>query len=88
MREKTNTVQSKSTRLGLNVYKAKTKRLYVNSDNTYPITLIGEPLEGVDEFTYLGSTITSDLSLDEEINKKIGKAAATLSRLTQRTTRC
>ena len=34
------------------------------------------------QFTYLGSTITDKLSLDAEIDKRIGKAASTLARLT------
>ena len=33
---------------------------------------------------YLGSTITDNLSIDSELNKRIGKAAMTLSRLTKR----
>ena len=38
----------------------------------------------VQQFTYLGSTVTDDLSLDTEINQRIGKAATTLARLTTR----
>ena len=38
-------------------------------------------LEAVKQFTYLGSTITDNLSLDTEISKRIGKAATTLARL-------
>ena len=40
-------------------------------------------LEVVHEFVYLGSTITDNLSIDSELNKRIGKAAMTLSRLTE-----
>ena len=38
----------------------------------------------VEQFTYLGSTITDSLSLDTEIDKRIRKAATTLARLTPR----
>ena len=38
----------------------------------------------VEEFPYLGSTISESLSLDSEINKRIGRAAGTLSKLTDR----
>ena len=38
----------------------------------------------VHQFTYLGSTITDNLSLDTELDKRIGKAATTLARLTSR----
>ena len=37
-----------------------------------------------EQFTYLDSTITDNLSLDTEIDKRIGKAATTLARLTSR----
>ena len=39
--------------------------------------------EVVHEFVYLGSTITDNLSIDIELNKRIGKAITTLSRLTK-----
>ena len=35
-------------------------------------------------FVYLGSTISVNLSLETELNRRIGKAATTLSRLTKR----
>ena len=35
-------------------------------------------------FCYLGSTVTENLSLDEELNIRIGKAATTFGRLTKR----
>ena len=41
-------------------------------------------LEVVDSFTYLGSTITSNLSLDAEINIRIAKAEAIMSKLNRR----
>ncbi|CAH1267017.1 TTC28 [Branchiostoma lanceolatum] len=41
-------------------------------------------LQAVNHFTYLGSTASNNLSLDKEIDKRIGKAATTLARLTTR----
>ena len=41
-------------------------------------------LEVVHEFVYLGYTIKDNLSIDSELNKRIGKAAMTLSMLTKR----
>ena len=38
-------------------------------------------LDAVDSFTYLGSTIESNLSLDADINTRISKAAAVMSKL-------
>ena len=39
--------------------------------------------EVVHEFVYLGSTITDNLSIDGELNKRIQKAAMTLTGLTK-----
>ena len=50
-----------------------------------PIITIDEyELDAVHQFTHLGSTITDNLSLDAELDKRIGKAATTLARLTTR----
>ncbi|KAI0232204.1 hypothetical protein LSAT2_017445 [Lamellibrachia satsuma] len=35
-------------------------------------------LEGIDSFTYFGSTITSNMSLDSELSTRIAKAAAVM----------
>lgn len=41
-------------------------------------------LQVVEDFTYLGSTISNSLSLEPELNKRIGKAAAVMARLSKR----
>ena len=48
------------------------------------ITIDDYERDAVCQFTYLGSTITDNFSLDAEINKRIGNAASTLVRLTAR----
>ena len=63
------------------------KKTYVLGQDTEAppvITIDDYELDAVCQFTYLGSTITDNLSLDAEIDKRIGKAAATLARLTAR----
>ena len=45
------------------------------------ITVNGSSLAVVDRFTYLGSTVTHNLSLDIEINIRIGRAASVMSKL-------
>ena len=47
------------------------------------ISIGDHTLEVVDKFTYLGSTISSNLSLDAELNTRIGRAATELTRLTK-----
>ena len=50
-----------------------------------PSISIGDhTLEVVDKFTYLGSTISSNLSLDAELNTRIGKAATAMARRMKR----
>ena len=48
------------------------------------ITVDDYELDVVEQFTYLDSTVTDNLSLDAEIDKRIGKAAITLACLTSR----
>ena len=63
------------------------KKTNISSQDTSraPTIKIGDyTLEVVDDFTYLGSTISMNLSLDSEINRCIGKATATMAKLTKR----
>lgn len=48
------------------------------------ISIGNEVLEVTDHFTYLGSTIASNPSLDAEIDKRIAKAAAVVEKLSKR----
>ena len=41
-------------------------------------------LDMVEDFTYLGSTISSSLSLDSELNSRIDKASSAMARLSKR----
>ena len=45
---------------------------------------IRDRLDTVHQFTYLGSTITNNLSLDTEIENRVGKASTTFARLSKR----
>ena len=71
-------------KFGLTISVKKTEVMCQNTTNP-PIITIGEKvLETADQFTYLGSTISSNLSLDRELDKRIGKASGTMSRLNKR----
>ena len=48
------------------------------------ITLNNYELEVVEQLKYLGSTISSNLSLDRDLDKLIGMAASTLASLSTR----
>ena len=69
---------------GLTISLKKTNVLGQDTPSPPTITIDNYELDVVHEFTYLGSTITDNLSLDSEIDKRIGKAASTLTRLTKR----
>ena len=51
---------------------------------TPTIMVSNHQLNVVNNFNYLGSTITNDLSLDAEIQKRIGMASSALARLSHR----
>ena len=44
----------------------------------------GNKLNSVMEFTYLGSTISSDGCIDDEIQRRMAKSSASFGRLRQR----
>ena len=45
------------------------------------ITVKGQRLQGVDKFTYLGSTLSRVVHTDDEVNARIAKASAAFGRL-------
>ena len=69
---------------GLTISLKKTNVLGQDTAAPPIVTIDDYELDVVHQFTYLGSTITDNLSLDTEINKRIGKAATTFARLTTR----
>lgn len=69
---------------GLTISLKKTNILGQDVSSAPNITIDDYTLEVVEDFTYLGSTISSNLSLDAELDKRIGKAASAMARLTKR----
>ena len=70
---------------GLTISRKKTNVLGQDTEAPPVITIDDDyEIDDVCQFNYLGSTITDNLSLDAEINKRIGKAASTLARLIAR----
>ena len=69
---------------GLTISLKKTNVIGQDTEPPPVITIDNYELDAVCQFTYLGSTITDILSWDAEIDKRIGKAASTLARLTAR----
>ena len=64
-----------SEKFGLTISIKKTNVMGQNIPAPPTISIKSEVLEVTDQFTYLGSTVSSNLSLDSEIDKRIAKAA-------------
>ena len=64
---------------GLTISLKKTQVMRQDVDSPPSISISSNELD-----VYLGSTISDSLALDMEINKRIGKAATTMSSLTRR----
>ena len=69
---------------GLTISIKKTEVMGQNVTEPPTIQIDSKALEVSDHFTYLGSTISSNLSLDHEIDRRIAKAAGTMSKLNKR----
>ena len=69
---------------GLTIRITKTNVMGQDIPSPPAISIDNEVLEVTCHFTYLGSTITSNLSLDAEIDKRIAKAAAVMAQLSKR----
>ena len=72
------------TDFGLTISLKKTNILVQGTAETPCITINNYELDVVNEFTYLGSTISNNLSLAKELDRRIGKAATTFARLSTR----
>ena len=57
--------------LGLKVSTKNTKHMSINHRSDAPIILHGKVVEDVDEFTYLGSKMTTDGDTESEINARL-----------------
>ncbi|XP_022093240.1 uncharacterized protein LOC110980661 [Acanthaster planci] len=69
---------------GLTISLKKTNVMGQDVSQAPSIGIGDHTLEVVEEFTFLGSTIASNLSLNAEISKRIGRAASTMARLSTR----
>ena len=67
---------------GLTISQKKKNVLEQDTEALPAITTDDYELDAICQFTYLGFTISDNLSLEAEIDKRIGKAASTLAFLT------
>ena len=71
-------------KFGLTIRLKKTEVMCQDATNAPSISIDEFTLAVVDKFTYLGLTISSNLSLDSELDTRIGKAATAMAHLTKR----
>ena len=74
IQQKTNKLSQEASKTGLKINKDKTEIMKINVKQPTPITLEGEPLEEVEQFTYLGSIVSKSGGTDEDIQARINKA--------------
>ena len=60
------------------------KSVVLHQGKASPITVNDQELGTVDSFAYLGSIMNSQLSIEQEIQARIGRAASTFNRLRDR----
>jgi len=60
IQENTDRLNSYIKQSGLNINTRRSEVMYINTTSTTSITINGEPLEFVEDFTYLGSLISND----------------------------
>lgn len=81
MQAKTDRLNNFARQVGLTINTSKTQVLCVNSIPTGPILVGEEPLEFVEDFTYLGSLISKDSGASKDIKARLGKAQGAFSLL-------
>ena len=69
---------------GLTISLKKTNVCVQDVETAPSIIIDNTTLEAVENFTYLGSTIDNCLSLDVELNRRLGRANTTMARLSKR----
>ena len=88
LQEMANALSAATKRYGLTISIKKTEVLYQPAPGTIrkepEIRIDNQVLKNVDAFTYLGSTLTSNNSLDKEISNRIAKASSAFGRLRKR----
>ncbi|KAI0212006.1 hypothetical protein LSAT2_003105 [Lamellibrachia satsuma] len=68
---------------GITISLKKTNVIARDASQIPSVKINDYTLEVVEDFTYLGSNISNNLSLDTEINRRIGIAAVTMAKLTK-----
>ena len=75
LQQKANVVNENAKKFGLHISMKKTKVMHLNLTEPHPQMVIdGEELEAVYDFTYLGSNISAENSVQKDISASINNA--------------
>ena len=78
----TNNLHEHGKKVGLRISQEKTKAMTVGQDHHLPPLTVGEHDIGyVENFTYLGSNISSTGDAEKDVQTRIGKAAGVFQQL-------
>ena len=80
LQEKTDRLNKFAKRVGLNISTKKTKVMTINAP-VEPVVLNEEPLEEVEDFTYLGSILSKDNGAGKDIKARLNKGCAAFAQL-------
>ena len=81
LQEKTGRLERYAKQTGLTINTSKTQVMSINTTPTTPVTVNGEPLEFVQDFTYVGSLISKDNGGQKDIKARLGKARCAFAKL-------
>lgn len=74
MQDKTSTLETNASKIGLKINKDKTKVMRINAKKNDSISLISGDIEEVRSFTYLGSVVDETGGAQQDIKTRIAKA--------------
>ena len=81
IQDKTRKLNVEATRVGMKISVEKTKTMRMNSKNKDRVTIDGQDIEDVEEFTYLGATICKEGGGMKDQKNRISKARGAFVRL-------
>ena len=81
LQEKIDRLERYAKQTALTINTSKTQVMSINTTPTAPVTVNGEPLEFVQDFTYLGSLISKGNGGQQDIKARLGKARCAFAKL-------
>lgn len=81
MQNKLNSLNNYVTQTGLKINAGKTKVMWLNANNSQAITINEKDVDDVEDFIYLGATISKTGGTNEDIRRRIDHARVVFNKL-------